>query len=326
MKVIKKLSTVAMFIASGLLYSATIHAQEKPEFYPSRPIKLGIGFPPGGSTDAPVRLLAEKVSAILKQPIIVENKPGAGGVLPTQFLQAAQPDGYTLAIAPASVFRMPYTTDIKWDPSTDLSYIVGITGYAFGIVVPANSTIKNLQEYLAYAKANPGKLTYSTPGVGTTNHLTMEQISRQYGISLNHIPYKGSAESLQAVLAGQVESAAETSAFVPHVDSGKMRLLAVWGKSRLARYPNVPTLVESGINIVQTSPWGLVGPKGMNPIVVKKLHDAFQQAMDTKEFKDMLARYEMEVDYRNSVDYQMLAVESMKREKGILDALGLSRK
>lgn len=326
MKVIKKLSTVAMFIASGLLYSATIHAQEKPEFYPSRPIKLGIGFPPGGSTDAPVRLLAEKVSAILKQPIIVENKPGAGGVLPTQFLQAAQPDGYTLAIAPASVFRMPYTTDIKWDPSTDLSYIVGITGYAFGIVVPANSTIKNLQEYLAYAKANPGKLTYSTPGVGTTNHLTMEQISRQYGISLNHIPYKGSAESLQAVLAGQVESAAETSAFVPHVDSGKMRLLAVWGKSRLARYPNVPTLVESGINIVQTSPWGLVGPKGMNPIVVKKLHDAFQQAMDTKEFKDMLARYEMEVDYRNSVDYQMLAVESMKRDKGILDALGLSRK
>ena len=111
MKVIQKLSTVAVFIASGLLYSGNIQAQEKPESYPSRPIKLGIGFPPGGSTDAPVRLLAEKVGEILKQPIVVENKPGAGGVLPTQFLQAERPDGYTLAIAPASVFRMPYERD-----------------------------------------------------------------------------------------------------------------------------------------------------------------------------------------------------------------------
>jgi tripartite-type tricarboxylate transporter receptor subunit TctC len=326
MKLLTQLRTSAFVLASGLLITGHIYAQEKPEAYPSRPIKIGIGFAPGGSTDAPVRLLAEKVSAILKQPIIVENKPGAGGVIPTQSLQSAQPDGYTLAIAPASVFRMPYTTDIKWDPSTDLSYVVGITGYAFGIVVPTNSPIKNLKEYLAYAAANPGKLTYSTPGVGTTNHLTMEQISRQFGISLNHIPYKGSAESLQSVLAGQVESAAETSAFVPHVDAGKMRLIAVWSKSRLARYPNVPTLVESGINIVQTSPWGLVGPKGMNPIIVKKLHDAFKQAMETKEFKEMLARYEMEVDYRTSIDYQLLAVESMKREKVILDALGLSLK
>ena len=301
-------------------------AQEKPEAYPSRPIKVMIGFPPGGSTDAPMRLLALKVGAILKQPVVVENKTGAGGVIPTQNLQSAPTDGYTLAIAPASVFRLPYTTDIKWDPAKDLSYIIGITGYAFGIVVPSSSPIHNLKEYLAYAKANPGKMTYSTPGAGTTNHLTMEQISRQQGIALNHIPYKGSAESLQAILAGQVDSAAETSAFVPLVDAGKMRLIAVWGKQRLSRYPNVPTLVESGIDIVQTSPWGLVGPKGMHPMIAKKLHDAFKQAMETQEFKDMLARYEMEVDYRSPTDYQAFAVEAMKREKTILDSLGLARK
>src|SRR5438876_9512299 len=114
-------------------------AQEKPEAYPSRPIKVMIGFPPGGSTDAPVRLLAIKVGAILKQPVVVENKTGAGGVIPTQNLQNTPADGYTLAIAPASVFRLPYTTDIKWDPAKDLRYIVGITGYAFGIVVPVSS-------------------------------------------------------------------------------------------------------------------------------------------------------------------------------------------
>src|SRR5690606_27254479 len=126
------------------------------------------------------------------------------------------------------------------------------------------------------ARAHPRELTYSTPGIATTNHLTMEQISRQFKIELNHIPYKGSAESLQALVSGQVDSAAETSAFVPYVDSGKFRLLVVWGDKRMPRYPNVPTLKESGVNIVQTSPWGLVGPRGLDPAISAKLHDAFK--------------------------------------------------
>lgn len=312
-------------MAAASLFSP-VHAQEKPEAYPSRPIRVMIGFAPGGSTDAPMRVLAEKVGAILKQPVVIENKPGAGGVIPTQNLQAAAPDGYTLAIAPASVYRLPYTQGIKWDPAKDLTYVIGLTGYAFGIVVPANSEIKSLNDFVAYAKANPGKLTYSTPGIATTNHLTMEQVSRHYGIKLNHIPYKGSAESLQAIVAGQVDSAAETSAFVPYVDTGKLRLIAVWGSKRMSRYPNVPTLKESGVNIVQTSPWGLVGPKGMDSVIAAKLHGAFKQAMETKEFKDVLARLDMEPDYKSPKEYQAFAVDSMKREKEILDVLGLSQK
>ncbi|MDM0021230.1 tripartite tricarboxylate transporter substrate binding protein [Variovorax saccharolyticus] len=307
-------------------FSSPSLAQEKPEAYPSRPIRVMIGFAPGGSTDAPMRVLAEKAGAILKQPVVIENKPGAGGVIPTQTLQAAVPDGYTLAIAPAGVYRLPYTHAIKWDPSKDLTYVIGLTGYAFGIVVPADSEIKSLNDFVAYAKANPGKLTYSTPGIATTNHLTMEQVSRHYGIKLNHIPYKGSAESLQAIVAGQVDSAAETSAFVPYVDAGKLRLIAVWGSKRMSRYPNVPTLKESGLDIVQTSPWGLVGPRGMDPVIAARLHDAFKQAMGTKEFKDVLARFDMEADYKAPKDYQAFAVESMKREKEILEVLGLSQK
>jgi tripartite-type tricarboxylate transporter receptor subunit TctC len=192
-------------------------------------------------------------------------------------------------------------------------------------VVPASSPIKTLQDYVAQARANPGKLTYGTPGIATTNHLTMEQISRHFRIQLNHIPYKGSAESLQAIVGGQVDSAAETSAFVPYVDSGKLRLIAVWGDRRMARYPGVPTLKESGVDIVQTSPWGLVGPRGLDPAIAARLHDAFKQAMETKEFKDVLARYEMEPGYRSAKDYRAFAVDAMKREKEILDALGLSR-
>lgn len=324
---ITRTTTLCILVATSFIAAVMpATAGETPAAYPSRPIKIMIGFAPGGSTDAPMRVLAEKAGAILQQPIVIENKPGVGGTLPAQNLQSAAPDGYTLGIASAGVYRLPYTNDIKWDPAKDLSYVIGLTGYAFGIVVPASSPIKTLKDYVAQARANPGKLTYSTPGIATTNHLTMEQLSRQFKIELNHIPYKGSADSLQALMRGLVDSAAETSAFVPFVDSGKMRLIAVWGNKRMARYPDVPTLKESGADIVQTSPWGLVGPRGLDPVIVVKLHDAFKQAMETKEFKDVLARYEMEPDYKSAKDYRDFAIDSMKREKDILDALGLSRK
>lgn len=301
-------------------------AQQPAESYPTRPIRIIVGFAPGGSTDGPVRVLAQEASRKLKQPIVVENKPGVGGTLAAQSLLTAAPDGYTLAITSAGLYRLPFTTDAKWNPVADLSYVVGLSGYSFGIVVPASSPIRTMTDLVAQAKAQPGKLTYGTPGVATTNHLTMEQISRQYGIELNHIPYKGSAESLQALLAGQVDSAAETSAFVPFVESGKLRLIAVWGNKRMERFPDVPTLKEQGVDIVQSSPWGLVAPKGTDSAIVSKLHDAFKDAMQTQAFKDVLAKYDMEPDYRSPTAFQAFAAESMRREKVILDALGLSRK
>jgi tripartite-type tricarboxylate transporter receptor subunit TctC len=306
-------------------FSSRVFAQEKADAWPSRPLRVMIGFAPGGSTDAPMRVLAESVGKILKQPVVIENKPGAAGVIPTQILQASPPDGYTLAIAPAGVYRIPFTTDLKWDPATDLTYVIGLSGYAFGTVVQGSSPIRSIADYIARAKAAPGELTYSTPGVATTNHLTMEQFSRAAGVRLNHVPYKGSAESLQALLAGHVESAAETSAWVPYVESGKFRLLAVWSSKRMARFPEVPTLKELGIPIVQTSPWGLVAPKGTDPRIVARLHDSFKEAMEMPAFKEALAKFDMEPDYRNPADYRRFAIDSMKREKEILDVLGLSR-
>lgn len=313
-----------LFVAILVAWPLFVCAQS-PDQYPTRPIKIMIGFAPGGSTDGPVRILAESASKILSQSIIVENKVGAGGTMPMQILQSAQPDGYTLAISSAGIYRMPYTTDLKWDPVKDISYIIGLTGYSFGIVVPADSTIKSFQDYVTHAKARPGLMTYSTPGVATTNHLTMERISRALGISLNHIPYKGSAESLQALLAGQIDSAAETSAWAPQVEAGKMRLLVVWSKNRMKRFPDVPTLREVGVDIVQSSPWGLVGPRGMDPKVIQKLHNAFKQAMEQPEFKEALAKYDMELDYRSSSDFVKFAADSMKKEKEIIQTLGLSK-
>lgn len=309
----------ALLAAAPLLAAA----QEDTSRYPDRPIRILLPFAAGGSTDGPMRVLAKHVSESLKQPVVIDYRPGAGGTLAVQTVHSAKPDGYTLAVAVASVYRMPYTMKVNWNPATDLTYIIGITGYAFGIVVPASSPFTSLDDLIAHAKAHPGKLTYSTPGVATTNHLTMEKVSRQVGIKLNHIPYKGSGESLQALLAGQIDAAAETSAFVPLIQAGKLRLLAVWGDKRMARFPDVPTLKEKGIDMVQTSPWGLVAPKGTEPAIVRKLHDAFRKAMETEEFKTILAQFDMTPEYKSSEDFQQFAVSSMQKEKKLIEELGL---
>ncbi len=324
MRTITPLITALLLGAGGL--SAAAQAQDKAANWPVRPIKIVIGFAPGGSTDTPMRVLAESVSRILKQAVVIENKPGAGGTLPAIAMQTAPNDGYTLGIASLGVYRLPYTTELKWDPAKDLTYIIGLTGYSFGIVVPASSPIKTWQDYVAAAKAKPSELTYGTPGVATTNHLTMEQISRIAGIKLNHIPYKGTGETMLALTAGQINSAAETSAWAPFVKEGKMSLLVTWGDKRMASFPQVPTLKEVGIPLVQTSHWGLVAPKGMAPAIVTKLHDVFKYAMEQSEFKQALARYDMEPEYRSSKDFHQFAVDTMKQEKEILDTLGLSRK
>lgn len=248
------------------------------------------------------------------------------GISRVRGAQNSPSDGYTLGISSLGINRLPHTTDLKWDPATGLTYIVGLTGYAFGIVVPASSPIRSWADYVAAARANPGKLTYSTPGVATTNHLTMEQISRRAGITLNHIPYRGSADSLQALLAGHVDSAAETSAWAPFVKEGGMRLVVSWGQKRMASFSDVPTLREVGVPLRQTSPWGLIAPKGLDPAVRSRLHDVFKFAMEQPEFRQALARYEMEPAYLSPEDFQKFTQQSLRQEKDILDALNLSRK
>ena len=158
---IARASLLAATLAAGF---AAMPAHAQADKFPQRPIRLVVGYTAGGSTDIPFRVLAENASKILGQPVIVENKPGAGGVLPAQMMQSTQPDGYTLAQVSMPVFRLPYTTKINWDPVKDLTYVINLAGYSFGLVVPADSPIKTMQDYIAYAKANPGKLTYGSPG------------------------------------------------------------------------------------------------------------------------------------------------------------------
>src|SRR3954471_6037456 len=177
-------------LAAATLAAVSVGAQAQSPF-PAKPIKLVIAFPAGGPTDITMRQLADNAGKILGQPVIVDNKPGAGGTLPAQMLQSAQPDGYTVAQIPLGVFRLPYTTKIAWDPVKDINYVINVTGYAFGIAVPADSPFRNWNDFVAYAKANPGKLSYGSTGTLTSPHLTTELIAQQLGIQLQHVPYKG---------------------------------------------------------------------------------------------------------------------------------------
>ena len=293
--------------------------------FPARPIKLVIAFPAGGPTDITMRSLADNASRILGQPVIVENKPGAGGTLPAQTLQTSAPDGYTLAQIPLGVFRLPYTTKLTWDPIKDIAYVLNVTGYAFGLVVPADSALKTWTHFVGWAKANPGKLTYGSTGTLTSPHLTMELIAQKLGIELQHIPYKGSADLAQAIVGGHIMAAADSTGFAPLVESGKLKVLNTWGAERLAKFPDAPTLKELGLDLVQNSPFGIGAPRDTPQPVVKALHDAFKKAMEQESYKTALARYDMVPMYMSSAGYTKFAQDTFTREKALVEKLGLAK-
>ena len=293
--------------------------------FPNKPIKLVIAFPAGGPTDITMRALAEGASKVLGQPVIVDNKPGAGGSLPAQALQSAPADGYTLAQIPQSIFRLPYTTKMTWDPVKDISYVINVTGYAFGVVVPTASPLKSWGDFVAYAKANPGKLSYGSTGNLTSPHLTMEHVAQKADIKLLHVPYKGSADLMQALLGGHLMAASDSTGFAPQVEAGKLRVLNTWGDKRLDKFPDAPTLKELGYDIVQNSPFGIGAPKNTPEAVVKRLHDAFKTAMEQPAYVDALQRYDMVPIYMSSAQYRQFAQDTFAREKTLIEQLGLAK-
>ena len=309
----------------ALCTAVTLAGPALAQAFPTKPIKLVIAFPAGGPTDITMRALADGASKALGQPVVVENKPGAGGTLPAQALQTAPADGYTLAQIPLGVFRLPYTTKINWDPVKDINYVLNVTGYAFGVVVPTDSPIKSWTHFVAWAKANPGKLTYGSTGTMTSPHLTMELVAQKAGLQLTHVPYKGSADLMQAVLGGHIMAASDSTGFAPQVEAGKLRVLNTWGEKRLDKFPDAPTLKELGYDIVQNSPFGIGAPRDTPPAVVKRLHDAFKTAMEQPAYLDALKRYDMVPIYMNSAQYKKFAQDTFTREKALIEKLGLAK-
>ncbi len=296
------------------------------EAYPSRPVTLIIPWPAGANSDVAARAFAQGMSKYLKQTVIPENVPGAGGTLgPARMARSNKPDGYTLSQIPGGIFRQPAMRKTDWDPQKDFSYISRIGAYQVAIVVDANSPFKTLDDIIAYAKTHPGEVTYGSSGIATANHLGIAAVALQARVELTHVPFKGSAESLTALMGGHVMLASSDSAG-SYIDSGKMRALAVCGDTRVSRWPNVPTLIELGYNVTSNSPYGLAGPAGMDPKMVAYLDGITKQVTEDPEFIAAMARFDHTVSYLNTADYKVSIQRELADSKRLIEALGLVEK
>jgi tripartite-type tricarboxylate transporter receptor subunit TctC len=295
--------------------------------FPSKPITLVVPWPPGGSTDRHFRTLGEIAARHLGQTILIDNKPGAGGTLgPSTVATTSRPDGYTIAQYPLGMLRYPHMQKVTWHPIDDFTFIIGISGYTFGFVVPAASPYKTFNDYLEAARKEPGRISYGSTGVGTSPHLLIEELAAAAKVQLNHVPYKGNADLMQALLGGHVMAASDATGWDKFVDGGQMRLLLTFGEQRTQRWPDVPTAKDLGYPIVSTSPYGLVGPKGMDPTVVRTLHDAFKKAMDDPRHLELLQQLNQTLWYRSGDDYRQWAVATFAKERALIERLGLAAK
>jgi tripartite-type tricarboxylate transporter receptor subunit TctC len=273
-----------------------------------------------------MRALADSASKALGGVIVIDNKPGASGMLGPIELVNAKPDGYTLSQMTIGVARLPHMQKTAFDPLRDFTYIVCLTGYTFGLVVRADSPVKSIQDLVDYAKANPERLTYGSPGIGTSLHLAVEEFTSKAGIRLLHVPFKGSSEGMQALLGGHISAYSDSTSWAPQVEAGTARLLATYGSKRTRRWPAVPTLQELGYGIVTDSPWGVAGPKGMDPAVTGRLHDAFKQTLEDPIVRATFERFDMPVVYMSTEGYTQFMREQYVREKAMVERLGLTLK
>lgn len=312
-------------LLSTILLAVLISGVEAQTF-PSRPVTLLVTFPAGGPTDIAGRALAEATSKYLGQPVVVENRPGATGTLGAAALVNARPDGYTVSMVPITALRLPHMENVAFDPIKDISYVMGVSGYVFAVIVRVDAPWKSMAELVADAKANPGKISYGSHGIGGSVHLAMEELSAAQGVKFNHVPYKGSADMLTGMLGGHLNVAVDSTGAVPHVAAGKARVLAVLTEKRAAVWPDVPTLTELGFGIVSTSPYGIGVPAATPAAIVKILHDAFRKGLEDPIHTRTLEKYNQPLWYLSSEDYSKWAREQYEHERRLIERIGLAKK
>ena len=278
--------------------------------FPDRTITLVVPNPPGGLVDTSARLLSEPLTRVIGQSVIVDNKPGASGNTAYQYVAKAKPDGYTLLISYSGyhVANSALFDKLPWDPVKDFSPIALLTISTNVIAVHPSIPVNNLKEFIAYAKANPGKLNYASQGNGSVAHIGTEIFKQTTGIDMVHVPYKGSGPAIQDVLAGQVQVFISTPpSLMQHVQSGKLKGLAVTGKNRHPGMPNVPTTAEAGLPSFQLESWvALYAPAGTPAPVIAKLTDSVKQSLALPEVKERADTAGVEVRYLNPVQMDAL--------------------
>jgi tripartite-type tricarboxylate transporter receptor subunit TctC len=276
-----------LLVVTAALFSGVVAAQA----YPERPVRIIVGFPPGGSSDTVARVVAQHLSPLLGQPVVVENKPGAGGVIGSDAVAKAAPDGHTLLLATAGhSTAAAMMQKLPFDAVKDFAWVSTVTTYPFAIATAADSRIGSFQDLIDKAKAEPGKVTYSSAGVGTSHHLLGEWLSSVAGVEMNHIPFKGGTSPLTEVLAKRVDVMIETMTLVlPHIKSGKLRGLAVTSPEPKDYLPEVPPASKTVRGLVFQSWLGIAAPAGTPAPVVQRLNSDLRKALAEPEVQKRLA-------------------------------------
>jgi tripartite-type tricarboxylate transporter receptor subunit TctC len=259
--------------------------------YPAKPVKIVVGFAPGGGSDFAARVIAQQLTERMKNQVIVENKPGAGSLLGAEFVIKSAPDGYTLLLTPASYTVNPSVYKLSFDPLNDITPIAQISKGPYIVAVHPSVPAKTLKELVAYAKANPGKLSYASSGNGAHIHVATEYLLYTAGINIVHVPYKGSGPALNDTVGGQVQMIfGSVATALQYVKSGRLRPLAVTTPKRIAAAPDVPTVAESGYPGWEVTNWhGLVGPKGLPQDIVQRLNKEVNVAVHSPEMVKVLS-------------------------------------
>ena len=297
-----------------------VHAMD----WPVRAVTLVVPFPAGGATDTLVRGIAALAAQELGQPVLVDNKPGAAGVLGAQQLVRARPDGYTLSVLPDPVFRLPHLQKMAYDPLRDFSYVIQLAGYALGVAVRQDTPWPDWAALVADARQRPGHISYGSTGTHGTMHMTMEEIARRLGTSFFHVPYKGEGEIITALLAGHIDLGITAGTIAPLVEQGRARMLALWTAARVPRWPATPTLRELGLDMVANAPIGVAGPRDLPAPVQQRLHDVFRRALLAPQTQELLQRVNMEPAYLDSAAYTVAAQERYAAARLQLQRLGLT--
>jgi len=276
--------------ATALCSLALLAAQAWAQPYPSRPVRIIVPFAPGGGSDFIGRFIAQKLTATLGTQVIVENKPGAGGVIGIEQGVKSAPDGYNLVLIASSYTVNPSVYKLNFDPVADITPIVQISQGPLLVVVNPQVPVKTAKELIAMAKAKPGELNFASPGQGSVIHMATEYFDSMAGIKMNHIPYKGTGPALTDTIAGQTQVLfSSTATALPHVKSGKLKAIAVTTARRIPALPDVPTVKESGLPGYEVILWhGLIGPKGLPKEVVARISGEVNKALKLKETDDQL--------------------------------------
>jgi tripartite-type tricarboxylate transporter receptor subunit TctC len=296
--------------------------------YPNRPVKIIVPFAPGGPTEFIIRLTADRLTAMLGQPFVIENRPGgAGGTVGAKSVASSDPDGYTLLfsspgplVTAAAVYK-----NLDYDPIKSFAPIAMLIYAPQMLVVHPSVPANSLPELVDYAKRNPGKITFGSSGYGTQPHMLGEMLKLAAGINIIHVPYRGAGQSVADLLAGQVQMIFETTAILlPHVESGKLRALAVANAVRSPLLANVPTTAESGYPKLVASFWsGLLAPAGTPAPVVDKLNAAVNEILKTKEAQTGLARLSAEAKIGSPQDFAAFIAAETPRWAAIANETGI---